>query len=144
MRWARPKSLSGLMLLGLALIAVPLIVALGDAELHIQALADSGQRLVVEGVTAARASQDLFSQISSLERTARLYQVLSDAKLLEVYRGQDARLSTTRIQLGRQVRTGAAANTLIELGRLQEKIGHTVLSMPQASRGLADLLQSFA
>ena len=132
------------MLLGLALIAVPLIVALGDAELHIQALADSGQRLVVEGVTAARASQDLFAQISSLERTARLYQVLHDPKLLEVYRGQDARLTTTRVQLNRQVRTDEARHTLAELGKLQQTLDHTVVTMPQASYGLAALLQSFA
>src|SRR5580704_8559079 len=123
MRWARPKSLSGLMLLGLALIAVPLIVALGDAELHIRALADSGQQLVVEGVTAARASQDLFSQISSLERTARLYQVLHDPKLLEVYRGQDSRLSATRFELERQVHAAGARQTLAELGKLQETVG---------------------
>jgi two-component system sensor histidine kinase GlrK len=132
------------MLLGLAVIAVPLIVALGDAELQIRALADTGQKLVVEGVSAARASQDLFSQISSLERTARLYQVLNDAKLLEVYRGQDARLSVTRVQLGSQIHTDAARHTLAELGNLQRSIGHTVLSMPQASYGLADLLQGFA
>jgi two-component system sensor histidine kinase GlrK len=132
------------MLLGLALIAVPLIVALGDAELHIRALADSGQQLVVEGVTAARASQDLFAQISSLERTARLYQVLHDPKLLEVYRGQDARLTTTRVQLNRQVRTDEARHTLAELGKLQQTLDHTVVTMPQASYGLAELLQSFA
>src|SRR5476651_493489 len=122
MRWARPKSLSGLMLLGLAVIAVPLIVALGDAELQIRALADTGQKLVVEGVTAARASQDLFSQISSLERTARLYQVLNDPKLLEVYRGQDSRLTATRVELERQVRTNEAHHTLADLGKLQETI----------------------
>jgi len=130
------------MLLGLALIAVPLIVALGDAELHIRALADSGQQLVVDGVTAARASQDLFAQISSLERTARLYQVLHDPKLLEVYRGQDSRLTATRLQLGQQVRTAEARHTLAELGKLQQTIDHTVVSMPQ--KGLADLMQSFA
>src|SRR3984957_17439087 len=144
MRWARPKSLSGLMLLGLAVIAVPLIVALGDAELQIRALADTGQQLVVEGVTAARASQDLFAQISSLERTARLYQVLNDPKLLDLYRGQNSRLSTTRIELDRQVHTTEAHNTLAELGKLQQRIGQMVLGMPQPSYGLAQLLQSFA
>src|SRR3984885_4205217 len=144
MRWARPKSLSGLMLLGLAVIAVPLIGALGDAELQIRALADTGQQLVVEGVTAARASQDLFAQISSLERTARLYQVLNDPKLLELYRGQDSRLSATRVELGRQVHTNEARHTLAELGKLQQTIGQMVLSMPQPSYGLAQLLQSFA
>src|ERR1700683_2805940 len=144
MRWARPKSLSGLMLLGLAVIAVPLIVALGDAELQIRTLADTGQQLVVQGVTAARASQDLFAQISSLERTARLYQVLNDPKLLELYRGEDARLSATCVELGRQVRTAEARQTLAELGKLQQTIRQVVLSMPQPSYGLAQLLQSFA
>src|SRR5580704_10501314 len=144
MRWARPKSLSGLMLLGLAVIAVPLIVALGDAELQIRTLADTGQQLVVQGVTAARASQDLFAQISSLERTARLYQVLNDPKLLDLYRGQDTRLSATCVELGRQVRTDEARQTLEELGKLQQTIRQVVLSMPQPSYGLAQLLQSFA
>ena len=59
MHWARPKSLSGLMLLGLALIAVPLVLAVVTAALQIRALADTGQKIVVEGVTAARASQEI-------------------------------------------------------------------------------------
>src|SRR5438270_472391 len=75
MQWARPKSLSGLMLLGLALIAVPLLAAILTAALQIRSLADIGQKIVIGGVHAARASQDLFSEISSLERTARLYDV---------------------------------------------------------------------
>ncbi len=78
------------MLLGLALIAVPLLVAVLTAALQIRQLADTGQKIVVEGVTAARASQELFSEISSLERTARLYDVLNDSNLLELYRRQDA------------------------------------------------------
>src|SRR6201995_2749733 len=114
MHWARPKSLSGLMLLGLALIAVPLLVAVLTAALQIRALADTGQKIVVEGVTAARASQELFSQISSLERTARLYEVLNDSNLLELYRKQDARLSSTRLQLEHQA--APARKTLAELG----------------------------
>jgi two-component system sensor histidine kinase GlrK len=131
------------MLLGLAVIAVPLLVALGDAELQIRALADTGQQLVVEGVAAARASQELFAQISSLERTARLYQVLNDPKLLELYRSQDSRLSATRVELGRNARSDQAHHTLAELGQLQQRIGQTVLGMPQPSYNLSQLLQSF-
>src|SRR5215475_12754334 len=99
MRWARPKSVSGLMLVGLALIAVPLLVAILTAVLQIRDLAETGQKIVIQGVTGARASQALFGQIASLERTARLYEVLSDPKLLDVYRTQDERLSATRNQL---------------------------------------------
>jgi CHASE3 domain sensor protein len=89
MQWLRPKSLSGLMLFGLGLLALPLLVAIITAALQIRTLATTGQKIVIEGVTAARASQQLFSQIASLERTARLYDVLNDPKLLESYEQED-------------------------------------------------------
>ncbi|MEA3180495.1 MAG: two-component system, NtrC family, sensor histidine kinase GlrK [Gammaproteobacteria bacterium] len=125
------------MLLGLALIAVPLLVAVLTAALQIRQLADTGQKIVVEGVTAARASQELFSQISSLERTARLYDVLSDANLLELYRRQDARLTATRVQLERREQSASSRKTLGELGELQRNIGASVMSM-QAGKGTSN------
>ncbi len=125
------------MLLGLALIAVPLLVAVLTAALQIRALADTGQKIVVEGVTAARASQELFSQISSLERTARLYDVLNDSKLLDLYRRQDSRLSATRAQLEQHDQSPTSRKTLRELGDLQRNIGQSVMSM-EAGKGTAN------
>ncbi len=117
------------MLLGLALIALPLLAALLTAALQIRSLADTGQKLVLESVTAARASQELFSQIASLERTARLYDVLADANLLELYRRQDALLSKTRAQLEGHQQSSAARKTLSELGDLQHRISASVLAL---------------
>jgi two-component system, NtrC family, sensor histidine kinase GlrK len=125
------------MLLGLALIAVPLLVAVLTAALQIRQLADTGQKIVVEGVTAARASQELFSEISSLERTARLYDVLNDPNLLELYRRQDARLTATRVQLEHRIQSTNSRQTLGELGELQRNIGQSVMSM-QAGKGTAN------
>ena len=99
MQWLRPKSLSGLMLFGLMFLALPLLVAIITAALQIRTLATTGQKIVIEGVTSARASQQLFSQIASLERTARLYDVLNDPKLLESYEQEDETFSTTRMKL---------------------------------------------
>src|SRR5215472_14358331 len=143
MRWARPKSLSGLMLFGLALMAVPLLAAVLTAVLQIRDLSDTGQKIVIQGVSGARASQALFGQIASLERTARLHQVLKDPKLLEVYRTQDERLSTTREQL-HSLATGEARATLEELGRLQESIGASVMSNPTAGIATSDPFPRFA
>ena len=117
------------MLVGLALIAVPLLIAILTAVLQIRDLADKGQKIVIEGVTGARASQALFGQIASLERTARLYEVLHDPKLLELYRTQDERLSDTREQL-QHLTTAAASRTLQELGQLQQSIRASVMSTP--------------
>jgi two-component system, NtrC family, sensor histidine kinase GlrK len=129
MVWWRPKSLSGLMLVGLALIAVPLLIAILTAVLQIRDLAETGQKIVVQGVTGARASQSLFEQIASLERTARLYGVLNDPKLIDLYRTQDEGLSATREQLHRFA-SGATRETLEELGELQGGIRATVMSTP--------------
>ena len=117
------------MLVGLALIAVPLLVAILTAVLQIRYLADTGTKIVIQGVAGARASQALFGQIASLERTARLYDVLGDPKLLELYRTQDERLSATREQLHSQA-TSDARSTLEEIGVLQRSLRNTVMSAP--------------
>ncbi len=87
------------MLLGLALAAIPLVVAVLNAAVQMRQLANTSQELVLRGVEATRSSQVLLSSIASLERTARLYQVLGDPKLLEGYAQTDDRLTATREQL---------------------------------------------
>jgi len=133
------------MLVGLALMAVPLLVAVLTAVLQIRDLADSGQKLVVQGVTGARASQALFGEIASLERTARLYAVLNDPKLIEGYRKQDAALTATRDELHR-LSTGETRQTLEELGRLQQSVRTSVIDTPRDSGATAasDLSARFA
>ena len=145
MQWARPKSLSGLMLVGLALIAGPLLAAIVTAVLQMRSLADRGHRIIVEGVAAARASQTLYAQIASLERTARLFNVLNDRKMLEVYRTQDEQLTLTRNQLRRNA-TDDTRGTLDRLGQLQASTRFVVLSTP-ASTGAgetSDLSERFS
>ena len=115
------------MLFGLALMAVPLLAAILTAVLQIRDLSDTGQKIVLQGVSGARASQALFGQIASLERTARLHEVLKDPKLLDAYRTQDERLSSTREQL-HTLATGDARVTLEELGQLQQSIRASVMS----------------
>jgi two-component system sensor histidine kinase GlrK len=116
------------MLFGLALMAVPLLAAVLIAVLQIRDLSETGQKIVIQGVTGARASQALFGQIASLERTARLHEVLKDPKLLDAYRAQDERLSSTREQLHTTLATSDARITLEELGQLQERIRASVMS----------------
>ncbi|HYB34172.1 MAG TPA: hypothetical protein VED45_12205, partial [Steroidobacteraceae bacterium] len=144
MKWARPKSLSGLMLVGLVLMAVPLLIAIATALLQIRDLSETGHKIVIQGVTGARASQALFGQIASLERTARLHQVLNDPKLLELYRTQDEALSATREQLQR-LTTSDARRTLTELAQLQASIRSSVTSpAARSAEATSDLSARFA
>ncbi len=122
------------MLVGIGLMAVPLLAAVLTAVLQMRLLADTGHRIIVEGVTAARASQALFAQIASLERTARLFNVLNDPRYLDVYRAEDERLTLTRDQLRRHA-TESTRRTLDELGELQSATRFVVLSTPASSSG---------
>lgn len=128
------------MLLGLALIAAPLLVAILDAGLQIRRLADASQSLVLEGVQAARLSQDLFAQINALERAARLYQVVGDARYLELYDENDASLDRARVQLSAYLRAPPALETLGELGTLQEAVARDISSAPPGSVAFGTIL----
>ncbi len=144
MQWFRPKSLSSLMLLGLVVIAVPLLIAIVNAALQMRRLADTSRQLVIEGVSTARTSQDLKSQIDSLDRTTRLYQVLTDPQLLELYKEQDSQFNETRVKLAQHLTSPPARQALDTLGRLEASIGSTLLVGPKDAAKLTAINQRFA
>ena len=95
MRLPRPKSLSSLMLTGFALVSVPLLLAVVIAATKVRALSEESAALVRSGVETAHLTQQLFQQIASIERSAKLYQVLNDPGLIEVYRDSRERFLVT-------------------------------------------------
>ena len=82
----RPRSLSGLILLGFAIVALPLLLGTISAAVEMRNLASASERLVVNGVAATQYTQALVRQVSSLERTVRLYQIIPRPALLETFR----------------------------------------------------------
>jgi two-component system sensor histidine kinase GlrK len=125
MRFLWPKSLSGLMLLGVAVIAVPLLVAISNAALQIQQLADSSRTIATEGIGSARASEDLMSEVLQLERATLQIPVL---KVLDFYRAHDAELTASRVQLAHQLHSASAGEALARLGALQQSLQSDVLA----------------
>jgi two-component system, NtrC family, sensor histidine kinase GlrK len=140
MRWPRPKSLSSLMLLGLALIAGPLLVAVIDAAIQLRSLSRSSEALVQEGVQTARLSQSLFADINSLARTARFYNVLGNANLLEAYRNTDQNLANTRVALGRLLDEEPTRRALADFSTTHDEIARAVLSTPHNSPAFTPIL----
>jgi two-component system sensor histidine kinase GlrK len=85
MRPTRPRTLTGLLILGFALVALPLIIAVLRAALAMNQLARESETLVVVGVEATRLSTSLLEQLRDMERGAKLYQVLGNPDLLSLY-----------------------------------------------------------
>src|SRR5688500_9973025 len=130
MRWPRPKSLTGLMLLGLALIAGPLLVAVVDAAIQISRLSQTSQVLVREGVQSARLSRSLIADIATLRRTLGMYQVLERAAVLEGYRDTDQRLAAARTQMAQLVNDATTRALLDDFARLHNEIARAVETTP--------------
>jgi two-component system sensor histidine kinase GlrK len=140
MRLPRPKSLTGLMLLGLALIAGPLLVAVVDAAIQIRSLAQASQELVQEGVQSARLSQSLFADITSLGRTVKLYEVLGKPQVLETYRKTDERLAITRTQLAALLTDAPTRQSLEDFKTMHNEISSAVGVTPPGSPEFATIL----
>jgi two-component system, NtrC family, sensor histidine kinase GlrK len=140
MQWPRPKSLTGLMLLGLALIAGPLLVAVVDAAIQINRLSKASQELVREGVQSARLSRSLIADIASLSRTVRLYQVLNNPAMLDSYRNTDQRLAATRTQIAQLLDDGATQRLLDDFATMHDEIARAMASTQPASTDFQGIL----
>ncbi len=83
------------MLIGFTIVAAPLLFAIVNAAVQMNRLSVRSQQLVVDGVQGTRSNQRMFEEIAALERTARLYQVIGSADLLDVYARNHGRLMGT-------------------------------------------------
>jgi len=84
MKYPRPRSLNGLILVGFGLVALPLLVAVLWALFSLERLAAQSERLVSTGVAAAENNRLLIEHLGSLERIARQYNVLRDENTLNL------------------------------------------------------------
>ncbi len=113
MRFYRPRSLNGLILVGFGLVALPLIVAVLWALFHLDRLAERSEQLVISGVSAAEQNRRLTEQIGSLERVSRQYVVLRNADSLALLRPDFETIEKTLGEMA-LLAEQAGATTLVE------------------------------
>lgn len=80
-----PRSFLKLLLLGFALVSLPLILALLNATAYVDRLTTRGQAAVNQAAEAARGSRVLMEQVTAMERLARQHLILGGAALLADY-----------------------------------------------------------
>jgi two-component system sensor histidine kinase GlrK len=84
MKFRRPRSLNGLILVGFGFVALPLLLAVVWALVNLDRVAEQSERLVSTGVSAADNNRRLEEQLVTLERVARQYQVLRNPDSLQI------------------------------------------------------------
>jgi two-component system sensor histidine kinase GlrK len=131
------------MLIGFTIVAAPLLFAIVNAAVQMNRLSTRSEQLVVHGVRVTRNNQRMFEEIGALERTARLYQIIGSADLLDTYARNQQSLSGTldellALPLDAESRDDALA-LQSEAGRLHEELQRNA---PNSTR-MAELIKAF-
>jgi two-component system sensor histidine kinase GlrK len=131
------------MLIGFTIVAAPLLFAIVSAALQMNRLSTRSEQLVVHGIQVTRNNQRMFEEIGALERTARLYQIIGNKDLLDVYGRNNQRLIATlnellALPLDSESRDDARALET-EAERLHEELMHDA---PNSTR-MADLINAY-
>ena len=85
MRFLQPDSFPKLLVVGFAMVALPLIFALINNAISIDQFANRSQRAVQQAVESTQSSRRLAELLGTLERNARQMAILGDRSLLDTY-----------------------------------------------------------
>jgi len=144
MKMRRPRTLLGMVLMGLAFLTVPLLIAVGSAMIRLGQLTAASEVVLADSRTATLEDQRLSNLLGSMERNARTYLQLQSADRLAFYdsdqaafevsvtalralpsdtqiRDQLARLSSLSKDVHRMLRGGATEEAIVErFGMMRE------------------------
>jgi two-component system, NtrC family, sensor histidine kinase GlrK len=131
------------MLIGFTLVAAPLLFAIVNAAVQMNRLSNSSEQLVVRGMQGSGDNQRMFVEIAALERTAKLYQILPNSDLLEVYGRNQARLVDTLNELLALPLNEQAQSDIRALKADAERRATELAAAPANSARMAELVNSY-
>jgi two-component system sensor histidine kinase GlrK len=101
MSFSRPRSFLQLVLFGFVLVTLPLIIAVINATLSVDRLANQSEQAVIAAAEITKYSQDIVEYLIDMERKARQYHVLKDAALFVDYKTAHEQFVSMTSDLGR-------------------------------------------
>jgi two-component system sensor histidine kinase GlrK len=133
----RPRTLLGMVLMGLAFVTVPLLLAVGNGFIRLGQLAAESAVVLADSATATTENQRHANLLERMERSARQYVRLQDPEFLTLYdrdqaafeesvtalrtlpnepavRDQLTRLATISKDVHRMIRSGATESAIVE------------------------------
>ena len=142
MRIGRPRTLLGLILLGLALVTLPLLLAVANAMLELGQLTGDSEAVVSDSATATLENQRIAGLLTDMERNARQFLVLQDQGLLDVYTGAQETLEQSMSLLSELPQDADTAAGLERL-RSTSRIVHARLTGPASTGASEEVVSSF-
>jgi two-component system sensor histidine kinase GlrK len=144
MKFYRPRSLNGLILVGFGLVGLPLLIAVIWALVNLDRLAEQSERLVFTGAQAADNNRLLNEHVSSLERVARQYQVLGNPDSLQLLHSDLDTLIAHLEEMAPLAEQADAAALAASIGTGARRIVNTLQQEEASEDGHAQAIAEFA
>ena len=127
MKIRRPRTLLGLVLLGLAFVTLPLLIAIGNAVIKLGQLATESEAVLGDSATATLQNEKLVSLLTSMERNARQYLQLQDVvasarELLTIYDSDQASFEESLTSLTSLPKDPEIAEQLRRLASISKEV----------------------
>ena len=147
MKIRRPRTLLGLVLLGLAFVTLPLLIAIGNAVIKLGQLATESETVLGDSATATLENQKLQTLLNSMERNARQYLLLQQdvANAQDFLNFYDGDLMDFEASLGllSQLPRDAAISEQLEKLSMLSKSTHDTLHAPRTNGTLSQVIDNF-
>lgn len=144
MRPYRPHSFSRLVLIGFALVCLPLLAALVRAQWSLDRLAEESGAVVDRSVKATEASRLLVDDLIALERQARQHEVLGEKRLLEEMEERHGEIQKSLACLLQLELTGPLSELIGQVRDEEAEIFAALLNAPRRSPERGWAFDSFA
>ena len=142
MKVGRPRTLLGLTLVGLALVTLPLLVAIANAAVKLGQLAAESEAVAAESATTSEETQRIASLVINLERNARLYLLLQEQDHLALYATDHAALEQSIAVLAALPQEPEVAAQLGRLEQVSKTTHAALLSGAPADRALETVIEN--
>jgi len=133
-----------LVLVGFALVALPLLIAVVGGAIYVDRLSSRSEELVRDGIAISRESQALGAQLLQMERNARQYRIVGRAELAEIYSERHVELMNTLDSLDGHGLPVGAMQERRELRRTAREVAEVVRHSPPDSDAMGAAIERFA
>lgn len=144
MKFRRPRSLNGLILVGFWLVALPLLVAVIWALVNLDRLAEQSEEIVFTAVAAAENNRKLTEQLGALERVARQHQVLGNTDSMQLMQQDMTSLERAMNDMRPLTELAAASPLLRGIGADARRIVLTLEASDAADAEVQAAINGFA
>lgn len=120
MKIRRPRTLLGLTLVGLAVVTVPLLIAIANAAMQLGRLATASEAVAEESATTSVEAQRIWGFAQNLERVALQFLVVPNEDSLAAYDDDRAKMSESIRTLRALPQSAVVAEPLQRLAELAD------------------------